>query len=61
MRSLGFQGIFVDWFIELLLYDVLLQVIVRIFYSVNRSWSGRITAAELRQANFLQVLLLLAL
>uniref|UniRef100_A0A914WNS2 EF-hand domain-containing protein n=1 Tax=Plectus sambesii TaxID=2011161 RepID=A0A914WNS2_9BILA len=31
-------------------------VIVRIFYSVNRSWSGRITAAELRQSNFLQTL-----
>jgi serine/threonine-protein phosphatase 2A regulatory subunit B'' len=28
---------------------------VRIFWSVNRSWSGRITASELRRSNFLQV------
>uniref|UniRef100_A0A915M4U3 Uncharacterized protein n=1 Tax=Meloidogyne javanica TaxID=6303 RepID=A0A915M4U3_MELJA len=29
-------------------------VIVRIFWNVNRSWSGRITASELRRSNFLQ-------
>lgn len=33
----------------------LLQVIQRIFYTVNRSWSGRITCAELRRSSFLQV------
>uniref|UniRef100_A0A0M3KK94 Phosphatase 2a regulatory subunit-related (inferred by orthology to a S. mansoni protein) n=1 Tax=Anisakis simplex TaxID=6269 RepID=A0A0M3KK94_ANISI len=31
-----------------------LQVTVRIFWSVNRSWSGRITANELRRSNFLE-------
>lgn len=31
-------------------------VIARIFYCVNRSWSGKITAPELRKSNFLQVL-----
>ncbi|XP_035218202.1 serine/threonine-protein phosphatase 2A regulatory subunit B'' subunit beta-like [Stegodyphus dumicola] len=31
-------------------------VIARIYYCVNRSWSGRITAPELRKSNFLQVL-----
>ncbi|KAG0425938.1 hypothetical protein HPB47_026931 [Ixodes persulcatus] len=34
-------------------------VIARIFYCVNRSWSGRITIPELRKSNFLQVLSLL--
>lgn len=34
-------------------------VIARIFYSVNRSWSGKITVPELRKSNFLQVLSLL--
>ena len=34
-------------------------VIARIFYSVNRSWSGKITVAELRRSNLLQVLQLL--
>jgi hypothetical protein len=34
-------------------------VIARIFYSVNRSWSGRITAADLRRSNFLDVIQLL--
>ncbi|VDN56905.1 unnamed protein product [Dracunculus medinensis] len=29
-------------------------VVVRIFWSVNRSWTGRITANELRRSNFLQ-------
>lgn len=29
-------------------------VISRIFYDVNRSWSGKITALELRKSNFLQ-------
>lgn len=32
-----------------------LQVIQRIFYTVNRSWSGKITLTELRKSNFLQV------
>lgn len=31
-------------------------VIARIYYTVNRSWSGRITLAELKRSNFLQVL-----
>lgn len=35
-----------------------LQVTVRIFWSVNRSWSGHITASELRRSNFLEVLLI---
>ncbi|KAM7041399.1 serine/threonine-protein phosphatase 2A regulatory subunit B'' subunit beta isoform 1-T1 [Molossus nigricans] len=34
-------------------------VIQRIFYSVNRSWSGRITCAELRRSTFLQNVALL--
>ncbi|XP_077555415.1 uncharacterized protein LOC144169881 [Haemaphysalis longicornis] len=34
-------------------------VIARIFYCVNRSWSGRITIPELRKSNFLQVLSLM--
>ncbi|XP_063315577.1 serine/threonine-protein phosphatase 2A regulatory subunit B'' subunit beta-like isoform X3 [Pelobates fuscus] len=34
-------------------------VIQRIFYTVNRSWSGRITCAELRKSNFLQHVALL--
>ncbi|XP_055677634.1 uncharacterized protein LOC129786560 isoform X2 [Lutzomyia longipalpis] len=34
-------------------------VIARIFYSVNRSWSGRITVSELRRSNILQVIQLL--
>lgn len=34
-------------------------VIARIFYSVNRSWSGKITMAELRRSDLLQVLRLL--
>ncbi|XP_040851541.1 serine/threonine-protein phosphatase 2A regulatory subunit B'' subunit beta-like isoform X2 [Ochotona curzoniae] len=29
-------------------------VVQRIFYSVNRSWSGRITCSELRRSDFLQ-------
>uniref|UniRef100_A0A8C9SU19 EF-hand domain-containing protein n=1 Tax=Scleropages formosus TaxID=113540 RepID=A0A8C9SU19_SCLFO len=33
--------------------------IQRIFYTVNRSWTGRITASELRRSNFLQTLSLL--
>ncbi|GAB6020182.1 Serine/threonine-protein phosphatase 2A regulatory subunit B'' subunit beta, variant 2 [Chamberlinius hualienensis] len=32
-------------------------VIARIFYSVNRSWSGKITIPELRKSNFMQILL----
>lgn len=35
------------------------QVIQRIFYVVNRSWTGRITMMELRRSNFLQTLALL--
>ncbi|GAV05938.1 hypothetical protein RvY_15989 [Ramazzottius varieornatus] len=31
-------------------------VIARIYYNVNRSWTGRITIEELRRSNFLQVL-----
>ncbi|KAK2892015.1 serine/threonine-protein phosphatase 2A regulatory subunit B'' subunit alpha isoform X1 [Channa argus] len=34
-------------------------VIQRIFYGVNRSWTGRITMMELRRSNFLQTLALL--
>ncbi|XP_075708672.1 serine/threonine-protein phosphatase 2A regulatory subunit B'' subunit beta isoform X3 [Rhinoderma darwinii] len=34
-------------------------VVQRIFYVVNRSWSGRITCAELRKSNFLQHVALL--
>ncbi|CAH4030865.1 unnamed protein product [Pieris brassicae] len=34
-------------------------VIARIFYCVNRSWSGRISIPELRRSNFLQVIQLL--
>lgn len=30
-------------------------VIARVFYTVNRSWSGRISVAELRKSDFLQV------
>lgn len=35
--------------------SVLFQVIARIFYSVNRSWSGRVTISELRKSTLLQV------
>lgn len=38
---------------------LLFQVIQRIFYVVNRSWTGRITMMELRRSNFLQTLALL--
>ena len=34
-------------------------VIARIFYCVNRSWSGKITANELRRSNLLDVMQLL--
>ncbi|XP_069492736.1 serine/threonine-protein phosphatase 2A regulatory subunit B'' subunit beta isoform X2 [Ambystoma mexicanum] len=34
-------------------------VVQRIFYSVNRSWSGKITCPELRKSNFLQNVALL--
>jgi len=30
-------------------------VIARIFYSVNRSWSGKITIAELKRSDLLEV------
>lgn len=32
------------------------QVVARIFYSVNRSWSGKISVAELRRSNLLAVI-----
>ncbi|XP_040580344.1 uncharacterized protein [Lepeophtheirus salmonis] len=35
-------------------------VIARIFFSVNRSWSGKITVSELRKSNFLSTLMLLS-
>ena len=43
------------------LYVLLLffQVIARIFYVVNRSWSGRLGVSELRRSNFLSTLRLL--
>jgi serine/threonine-protein phosphatase 2A regulatory subunit B'' len=31
-------------------------VIARIYYTVNRSWSGKITLTELKRSNFLSVL-----
>ena len=34
-------------------------MIARIFYEVNRSWSGRITVSELRRSKFLSTLKLL--
>ncbi|KAG7467082.1 hypothetical protein MATL_G00149540 [Megalops atlanticus] len=34
-------------------------VVQRIFYNVNRSWTGRITCSELRKSNFLQNVALL--
>ncbi|CAH6777829.1 Ppp2r3a [Phodopus roborovskii] len=34
-------------------------VVQRIFYTVNRSWSGKITSTEIRKSNFLQTLALL--
>ena len=33
----------------------MVQVISRIFYTVDRSWSNRITVSDLRRSNFLQV------
>ncbi|XP_061647361.1 serine/threonine-protein phosphatase 2A regulatory subunit B'' subunit beta isoform X2 [Phyllopteryx taeniolatus] len=36
-------------------------VIQRIFYTVNRSWNGKITCSELRKSNFLQNVALLEL
>jgi len=36
------------------------QVISRIFYSVNRSWTGRIPAIEFRKSNFLQVVIVIS-
>lgn len=33
-----------------------LQVIARIFYVVNRSWSGKISLSELRRSSFLPTL-----
>ena len=34
-------------------------MIARIFYEVNRSWSGKITVSELRRSKFLSTLRLL--
>lgn len=31
------------------------KVIARIYYYVNRSWSGKITVSELKQSNLLSV------
>uniref|UniRef100_A0A2K6SUU0 Protein phosphatase 2 regulatory subunit B''beta n=1 Tax=Saimiri boliviensis boliviensis TaxID=39432 RepID=A0A2K6SUU0_SAIBB len=39
--------------------QVIPAVTQRIFYAVNRSWSGRITCAELRRSSFLQNVALL--
>lgn len=45
---------------NLLIFPLCLpQVIQRIFYVVNRSWTGRVTMTELRRSNFLQTLALL--
>ena len=38
-----------------LFFSFKFQVIARIFYCVNSSWTGRITVPELRNSNFLQV------
>lgn len=35
--------------------SIVFQVIQRVFYNVNRSWTGKITCSELRKSNFLQV------
>ncbi|KAK0146351.1 Serine/threonine-protein phosphatase 2A regulatory subunit B'' subunit beta [Merluccius polli] len=40
-------------------YRKLHEVTQRIFYTVNRSWTGRITCSELRKSNFLQNVALL--
>lgn len=48
-NSAGFMEFFSDH------TDNCFQVIQRIFYNVNRSWSGKITCSELRKSNFLQV------
>jgi len=34
----------------------IMTVISRVFYTTNRSWSGKITATELRKSNFLKIL-----
>uniref|UniRef100_A0A8C9DQS7 Protein phosphatase 2 regulatory subunit B''alpha n=1 Tax=Prolemur simus TaxID=1328070 RepID=A0A8C9DQS7_PROSS len=48
-------------FIPLLQFQRFLKIFViqRIFYTVNRSWSGKITSTEIRKSNFLQTLALL--
>ena len=38
-----------------LFFSFKFQVIARIFYCVNSSWTGRITVPELRNSDFLQV------
>ena len=37
-------------FVQIL--TLVLQVIARIFYEVNRSWSGKITVSELRRSRY---------
>ena len=44
-----------DYFHMYNLNEPLFQVISRIFYSINRSWSGRISLPEFRRSNFQQV------
>jgi serine/threonine-protein phosphatase 2A regulatory subunit B'' len=43
----------------LMTVSLTLQVIARIYYCVNRSWSGRITLPELSRSNLLNVIQLL--
>ena len=38
---------------------LILQVIARIFYEVNRSWSGKITVSELRRSRSVFLILLI--
>ena len=45
--------------ISVLIVSHVSQVIARIYYCVNRSWSGRITLPELRRSNLLHVIQLL--
>ena len=42
-----------------LILTLILQVIARIFYEVNRSWSGKITVSELRRSRYVTTLILL--
>ena len=38
---------------------LILQVIARIFYEVNRSWSGKITVSELRRSRSVFLILII--